>query len=294
MAYHLYRKHHMQFNNMYWAYLYGVATLGREAKSAKQKYNLPQEYFVNFNAQHVNYSAIESWASWWGYFEDFENLTRINLLLDANSYFEIYMRSIYCLAMESRPDVLLDRATVVDGLKLYKANQHYHYTAKREDEYIFADNLSRLTKGDWAKRIDAFNEIFGTTPLEMIKNRDELNKIRKIRNEVGHFFGRPKNNDDGTIRLSLDNITRLSDQYLKKLIGVMYECANGIDKMLFTNFIGSYESILFCLQCADKAHIPHTQNRIGDIVNIASQEMGSHGYTVNHNYLREALDHYFQ
>ena len=72
MAYLLFRQHHIQFNNMYWAYLYGTATLGREAKKAKGIFESPSEYLVNLKGPNVNYSAVSCWDNWWKYFEDFE------------------------------------------------------------------------------------------------------------------------------------------------------------------------------------------------------------------------------
>ena len=292
MAYLLFRQHHIQFNNMYWAYLYGTATLGREAKKAKGIFESPSEYLVNLKGPNVNYSAVSCWDNWWKYFEDFEGLTRINLLLDANSYFEVYLRNIYCLAMESRPDVLLDRATIIDGFKLYKTQKHYRYSYKHDKTYLFIDNLLKLTKGDWHSRLEAFEKIFGNCPDTLKGNCDQLNEIRKIRNDVGHFFGRDKKSDDGAIRVKLDKMTQLKDDRLKKLLNVIYTSAGSIDKMLFPEFVGSYESVMFCLQCAEKNHIGLSKNRIGDIVGLARQEMGEGGYPIGREYLTKALEYF--
>lgn len=298
IAFFRFRTYHKQLNEMYWAFYYGTAALGKDAGKVK-KSGIPSMDYFNFvvdSIDHPNYEVVKDWKRWESSYKEFENLTRVNLLLDANSYFEVYLRSIYTLAMESRPDILLGRASQIDGLGLYKKLHNYHYSEKIAQEasgkYMFYNNLLELTKNDWQKRNNAFSEIFGKTPEFLSKNRKELDEIRTTRNTIGHFFGRNKTDENGEIKLPTDEMLRLADAHLKKLLDVIYRSAKAIDEYLFPSYIGSYECILFCLQYAKRNSIEVSDSNVGSIVVGATTELKKMGYTVSNKYMREAIHIY--
>lgn len=309
IAYFRFRNHHKQLNAMYWAFIYGTAALGKYTKSEERNGKSTKDFykFAIESSKCPNYSVVEDWDIWKKSYVEFENLTRLNMLVDANSYLEVYLRSIYCLSMESRPDILLCRGKQIDGLAFYKNVDNYHYSSKivetHPEKYIFYNNLVKLTKKDWQNRIKAFGDIFGDVPDELRQNVAELEQIRKIRNNMGHFFGRKKDtkdkkgkDDEGDIKLpiSSDQMLKLSEQRLKKLFGVIFQTATAIDRYLLKDFVGNYECILFCLQFAKRKGIELTKDTLHTIVNESTLELKQVGYTVSNSYMMESMRDYLK
>jgi hypothetical protein len=99
-----------------------------------------------------------------------------------------------------------------------------------------------ITKGEWNSRLASLAKIFGNVPTSILAHVSILEKIRKIRNEFAHGFGRelavasPSDPETKPIR-------SLSQQTFVKYIGTISRFAALIDRFLLPGFIGNFELI---------------------------------------------------
>jgi hypothetical protein len=246
IAFRLFKYHHTILNNMYWAHVPAHLTIQKICKEQSTKTQKPLDFFVNKDENDRRVKI--RWEDWFEAYYQFLSMTRLNFLLDMNSYFEIYLISIYTLAMESRPDILIQRPCKVDGISLLKYGKNYRFHGQIDSNYMFANQLLTLTKGDWHKRVDGFINLFGDAPKELTNNIDKLDEIRKKRNSVGHDFARAQN-ASGKIQLILDDEAQgISEENLKKAWDTINDVAVAIDTFLMKNFIGAYEFVAFYKQ----------------------------------------------
>ena len=93
-------------------------------------------------------------------------------------------------------------------------------------------------------RIDAFKKIFGPL-IEFRSCHGDLERIRKIRNEMGHAFGRDIDEARRIGSINILPIRKLSHEKLLKLRTVMATAAGHIDKFLVAKHIGEFEMLQF-------------------------------------------------
>jgi hypothetical protein len=96
---------------------------------------------------------------------------------------------------------------------------------------------------DWNKRARQMNSIF---PRGNALNIDttELNELRRLRNSVGHAFGRKSNikaNIYGGLAIKSQ---RLSEDRLKKWLQLIEDTAIQIDDKLRRHYVGAFEFLL--------------------------------------------------
>lgn len=102
------------------------------------------------------------------------------------SCFEVYLRGILSLSMESRPGIIFDDKDAFDGTRLLKYNEkimQYNNTT-----YPFYKNIDKIIIGEWNNRILGYKDAFKTVPDILNNNIGELEKLRKLRNNIAHFF----------------------------------------------------------------------------------------------------------
>lgn len=273
ISYKLFKDHHTHLNDMYWAHVPASLTIKKTVKTKKETFQKPLDFFVNKDENDRR--VADSWEKWEKGYSDFLSLTRINLLLDINSYFEVYLKSIICLAMESRPDVLINRPSIIDGLNLLKNRQDYHF--KNIRSYMFKNQLEGMIQGDWNNRANVFEKTFGSVPEVLIRNLDQLNNVRKLRNNVGHYFGRDPLKYDGKIISAPENLISISEKQLMDTLNLMEKISSAIDKFLLFNFIGCYELVLFFVQNFD---LPRNDSKslVKPKAEILRQFLGKDGY----------------
>jgi hypothetical protein len=172
-------------------------------------------------------------AEWKTDYKDFNNWIRLNALMSLSSCLEIYLSSIISLSIESDPGILHKASKKIDGAIILKSS----------DDYQYSDNAQRCLVGEWSKRIAEFNNIFNAIPSKLISFQGELEKIRILRNKVGHAFGRDIDDSRQKGVRQILEIERLSFDRLKKLLGIVNEVVLDVDEFLLKNHIGDYESV---------------------------------------------------
>src|SRR5690606_14019132 len=167
----------------------------------------------------------------------FKTWTNLNALLALTSNLETYIATIASLALESDPGLLFDSPKTIDGVLLLKQ--------KAQKNHFHNNIIISLTKGDWNSRLSAYNKLFGAPPEEFIKNVSKLEKIRILRNKVGHAFGRDIEGSRNHEVKDIVSMEKLSDAQLKKHQYTIVNTVKAIDKHLLLNYIGEYQLIAF-------------------------------------------------
>lgn len=155
----------------------------------------------------------------------------------AASYFEIYYKTILKLSILSCPGIILSEKSVIDGAKLLKHNNI-------QIDAMSTEIVNSCAIGDWNARNSNFSRIFSNNYTEIKNNVGDLERIRNIRNGVGHGFGR----DIKTLSYTFDttgDMHRLAEARLQKYLKLILDIATSLDRFMLVNYIGSYEAIHF-------------------------------------------------
>lgn len=201
-------------------------------KGHKVEESMPTAF--GFAASDVGSREI-TLGEWRDNFLDFQNWSRLNVLMALSSYFENYIQSISNLALESNPGILFKTPKVLDGTIMLKMEQ----------QHSFANETFDLVKGSWTSRESAFRNLFGNCPASLSNNIGELEKVRSIRNGIGHAFGRTLNTKELLSINSYQPMERVSEKRLKKWLGLVFMIAHDIDEFLLVEHIGAYELIKY-------------------------------------------------
>ncbi|WP_133256884.1 hypothetical protein [Hymenobacter edaphi] len=175
-------------------------------------------------------------------YREFNNWTRLNAMMSLNSYLEIYLSSIISTAIESDPGILHNASKKIDGAVILKNSRNYNYLYQ----------ASKCIIGEWSKRISEFKNIFGSAPTELEANVGELEKLRILRNNIGHAFGRDIEESRKKGSRSILPSDRISLKRVKEVLGVVNLVVLGIDKFLLTNHIGDYETLYHYHEVSEK------------------------------------------
>lgn len=273
--YRIFKAHHTQLNDMWWAHVVG----SKAASKLASTYGAAAPTHSAFaTAKHTTRGAL-SLGDWYGHYTTFDNWVHLSCAVSLCAYFEVYLSRIVALALRSDPGVLLSSSRSVDGVKLLKA-------ASLPD---VAPYVMSVTKGSWPNRIAAYERIFGVVPGYFQSQATELDNLRRLRNSVGHAFGRVGDEDqkfpayaaDPNMKGNLSrevieqahqpsSFQRLSDVRLKKWLGIVENSVNSIEEHLRTNHIGSFE-LLQAYHFWDKAHNIGHQSPHGSLKSMFEQ-----------------------
>lgn len=245
ISYRLFSKHFTELNRMYWANIPAANTIKKRASEFSQEGNdnMLDFFIVNDEDDRKVEKNFENWKK---QFSDFLNFTRLSMVLSVNSCFEIYLRCIVSISVESKPGVILGDANTIDGAVLLKRKKEY--SAFNEKTYPFHREVLSITKGDWISRAAAYNGLFHSIPESFESNVEDLNKLRKLRNDIAHYFAREKGKYGAPITFTAEESARVSHERLLKFFALIYEVATGIDEHLYKDFIGSYEMLKYYLK----------------------------------------------
>lgn len=190
----------------------------------------PKSFFTTSGAKEAEY--FDSMKAWKEGHHELQNWMNLNSVMAMSSNFETYLSAVVSLAIASDPGAIVGAPHSADGIYLLK-----HGKNKIDpSEYVIA-----CTKGDWNSRVKAFEDIFGLLPKKLKDNVSELNSIRRLRNNVGHSFGRDlvKSRING-----LKNILpteRITEERTTKYQRLLISTAKSIDKQLLENHIGEFQ-----------------------------------------------------
>lgn len=244
-------------------------------------------YFSNYNARQFVFSQLKKEGAtkeskisqffrmrdnaltekqWAQNYNDFENWTLLNAAMALSSYFETYLLSAIMLSIESDPGLLLGASKSVDGAKLMKYGQF-----KKKD---FDKVAEGCTKGEWPLRISNLEKLFGTMPLSITTNISELEKLRKLRNNVAHAFGRDIDksrlyNVSQTIPME-----RLSFERFSKWQHIIEKIVMGVDAIFVKNHIGSFQPLMVYHQIYTESDKATDTKSIGERVKKLKRQLG--------------------
>lgn len=234
-AFRLFSKYHTYMNSLYWAHVPASSLTQKTYRDAK-KTNTNQTTHQVFHLSGPNaFRVTASLDAFSGHLKEFDNWTRLNTLVAVLSYFETYLSSVVSLSIESDLGLIYSIPKRIDGVMILKYGTNL--------EYSFFDKSELITKGTWDKRISYFKEIFGNVPSSLSSNVSNLEKMRKIRNNVAHAFGRDIDETRARTTIKMLPIERLSEVRLQKYMELIRKISKEIDNQLFTNHIGEYELI---------------------------------------------------
>lgn len=272
----IFKKHHTLLNSLYWSYI-PVASYGDYLYRNNDKVGTTQELF---HASGEDAHRIDSdLDQWYTHAKDFENWTRLNALVALTSNFEVYLSSVVSLAIESDPGLVFETSRVIDGLTLLKKNN--------QKGYSFYHISETITKGDWWKRTTAFKKTFGSIPKILEDNIGELDKIRILRNNITHAFGREIEKAQARGVIEVLEMERLSLIRLKKYMNMIERIVKEIDNQLVENHIGDYETVYYFHQIKDS--LPEERKFVALRKNLNA--LGING-TCNEQYCIELVDYY--
>jgi hypothetical protein len=231
----VFKKYGSELDRMYWSHItcstYVYSKLGEKAK-----WGDPVEQHFKFDIKYKAelFTNIKSWSN---SFNQFDNWVNLNCTMALSSNLEVYMASAITLALESDIGVLFGASKKIDGVALLK----YGQSSKIDLE----SHIIACTKGDWSSRAAAYENIFGRVPKTITKNISKLEAIRKLRNKVGHAFGRDieqARKHGARETLPIEKLSREKTIQYQKLV---WRVAKAIDVHLMLGHIGEYQVVDF-------------------------------------------------
>ncbi len=286
IAFDLFLKHFTEINAMYWAYVPTVGTIEKDTKSNVGGSIKPKDYFV-YNKEDAHRLA-NTFIDWKANYRNFQNLNRCNLLLTLNSCFEIYLRTIASLSFESKPGILLGSKDIIDGVTLLKKEKNYGDYSNAN--YKFKQHIEHICVGEWSSRLKHYKQYFDRIPSFIETNMDMLERMRKTRNNIAHYFGREKNVYETPIFLKIEEMTRVTHKSLLKYFELVYKVVLSIDEHLKKDYIGSYDMIKYFVFNINERY-PKMQ--ITQKAKLFQKEVGKNGrQPVGTDYYKKLMSYY--
>lgn len=241
-AHRLFRQHFTELNGMYWSFVPAANKTEQQVKKEeKSKGTQPIDFFVVHDEDDRR--IADSFDTWGKNYRLFQCFTRQNMILALNSCFEVYLRSITMLAIESKPGVIFSSKDSIDGAKLLKHSESY---VKYSKDNPFYKHVQSICTGTWDSRVKAYSKLFGTPPDKLEQGKSELDSMRKLRNKIAHQFGRYDSKDVIPILINTQPICQISHKSLLKYFALVDEIELSIDAQLTKDFIGSYKVLKYC------------------------------------------------
>lgn len=234
LCFRLFKLHFTELNKMYWS--------NRPAANyVRAKASVDGSSMQMFPVQPDEESRLApSIADWRDNYHEVQNFIRLSLLLSACSCFEIYVRSIASLALESKPGVVFSVKNAIDGAKLLKAKPEIFTFDK---SHPFYKEVMSIAQGDWSKRMSNFTKYFGALQ-SMDKTRiTAFESLQRLRNEVAHYFGRKKKEYEAPLLFTPMDSYALQHSEFISYMDLIFTTAAEIDNLLYKDYVGSYEML---------------------------------------------------
>lgn len=204
------------------------------------------EWDTNANlALHA--TNMKGWTvkNWSDHINECDNFWRLNRLMALMSYFETYLEAIIRLSIESDPGLLVNAAHTVDGVKLLKN--------KTTIQAIKVDRIVNMcTKGEWNKRKSALIRLYGVVPESLERNVGQLDKMRKLRNNIGHAFGRNIKAARNYLFSTRPPMDRLSIHTFWRYHDIVKTVAHDLDAQIMREHIGQFQTLFYYHQMIDE------------------------------------------
>lgn len=241
-AFALFRKHFTEINQVYWSFIPASNTIISNAKKALKNDDAdPKTFFLI--PDEDDRRIANTFGEWKNHYKEFSNYTRLNMVMLLSACFETYLRTVVSNAFESKPGVIIMCKDSVDGLFLLKNKPGYGDINNKN--YQFSEEVDEICRGDWEKRFAAFEKYFGTPPANVLLKISELNELRIVRNNIGHYIGRTRSDYSAPSFFLPISATRVSHNRVIKYFKLIDTVAKEIDDYLRINYIGSYDVIKY-------------------------------------------------
>jgi hypothetical protein len=191
----------------------------------------------HFNFSDKREKEFKNLKDWSNSFNNFDNWVNLNVIMSISANLETYIASAISLALKSNPGLLFGASKMVDGVSILKNGI--------EQKLEFEPQIVLCTKGDWSSRIAAFEKIFGHVPEILSRNISSLEQIRKLRNKIGHSFGRDITEAREHVFKRIIPTENLTRERTYKYQSLLWSTAKTIDVYLLENHIGTYQSLSF-------------------------------------------------
>ncbi|TRY29768.1 hypothetical protein [Aliiglaciecola sp. M165] len=227
LAHRLFKRHHTHFNDIYWS----QRIANRHVFSLTKPYKRDDSITLLFNPttdEIRNSRSLGEWADW---YSDFDRWSRLASIVGLAGYLETYIAQVSVAAFESTPSLVLGGGPKVDGAVFLKHNANY-------DLYQHSESL---TRGDWQARVSAYKGFFGSCPFENLIS--ELEKLRILRNDAGHSFGRDIKSMRFAQGWEVKKLANISDSKIIDFLKLVESVANSIDSHIAEEYVGQYEII---------------------------------------------------
>lgn len=231
-ALRIFNRYETEINEHYWSFK-AVSEYARHIAASEKKKDANFPAASAFHASGPDAVRIPPTVSdWLSAREELENWLRLSALVSAVAYHEAYLRQITRSALMSAPLSRIGASSLIDGVVLLKSKA----------EFPFNHEVEMITKGEWSSREANFRKLFGDPNNAEAFSIREMERMRKLRNEFAHGFGRdisaPEPSD-----IKPTSATRLSHSTLIKYLGILSKSATAIDGYLLEKFIGNFELI---------------------------------------------------
>lgn len=207
------------------------SNLGKIAKWSDQ----PTQHFPF--VRPLGFDQFTDMRDWSDAYNDLENWVNLNTLVAISSNLETYLATVIPLALSSDVGTLYGTSKRIDGIQILK---HGHSKA-----FDFEQHVVACTKGDWSSRLAAYERLFGRSPKIFSSNISSLEKIRNIRNNVAHSFGRDIEASRNQQQVKTLPIEKLSRETLLSLQKISWQLAKSVDVHLHRFHIGEYQALAF-------------------------------------------------
>jgi hypothetical protein len=229
-----FNQYETEINEHFWSFKV-ISEYSRFIAQAVKEVNPDKSTAAIFKASGPDAVRIPPTVSkWLEARQELENWLRLSALVSAASYLEVYLRRVVRSALMSDPLCRYQAPRALDGAKLLKENK----------ELPYAHEIEQITRKGWNERIAAFVRLFGDQPPGIAEYVGTLERVRKIRNNFAHGFGRDLSVSDPSI-LDIKPAHRLNQKTFIKYIGSPSRSAALVDRYLLDGFIGNFELVHF-------------------------------------------------
>lgn len=192
--------------------------------------------------------------NWSDVYNDFSNWTRLNQLVALSSYFETYIAAIVKLSIESDPGLIIECPHSVDGIKLIKGG-------KKLNVVDYETILKGCTKDTWSARLSNLRKLYKHLPQSLTDNVSELEKMRNIRNKMGHAFGRDINASHEYAQLTIEPMEKLSSGAFQKYQTIIRTIVRDLDNLIMTEHVGNFQPLYYYHTVKDTFMNPNDRDR---------------------------------
>ncbi|MDK9558268.1 hypothetical protein QQF73_11610 [Marinobacter sp. M216] len=284
-TFQVFQKYNRELSRMYISHIAANEFIYRNlGKNAQWEDPVSKHFKFRDETHEHTFGSIKGWSD---SFNDFDNWTNLNSVMAMSSNLETYLSTVIKLALESDVGVLFGAKRRIDGIEIIKHG--------RSQPFDFEDKIVSCTKGEWGSRVNAFKKIFGQAPEVLESNISRLEKLRKLRNNVGHAFGRDIELSRSHNVIDAMDMHKLKREKTLEYQKLIYGIARAIDKQLLNDHIGEYQTLYFYhnLRPSLKHDDSNHQRKVGNHMAILKKKLGQFGAAkAGKKFCRELIVYY--